>query len=217
MTPINRYRDRSEAGQALARHLATHAHDNALVLALPRGGVPVGAEIARALDLPLDIFLVRKIGHPSNPEFAIGAIASGGIQLLDDSLTAAEGIPAEIVANTIQRETAELQRREKLYRGHRPLPDLAHRHLILVDDGIATGYSLRVAVLALQQLHPEHVTIAIPVGSPESCAALASSVDELICPAQPSPFHAVGLWYDHFPAITDEQVRETLAHAAATK
>ncbi len=217
MTPINRYRDRSEAGQTLARHLASQTRQNTLVLALPRGGVPVGAEVARALDVPLDVFLVRKIGHPANPEFAIGALASGGVQLLDDSLISAEGIAHEIVDQTIERESAELQRRETLYRGDRPPLDLAHRHIILVDDGVATGYSLRVAVLALQKLHPAHVTIAVPVGAPETCALLASAVDELICPVQPSPFHAVGLWYDHFPAVTDAEVHDALAHAPAVK
>ncbi len=215
MTPINRYRDRSEAGQALARHLASHVHDNTLVLALPRGGVLVAAEITRALDLPLDVFLVRKIGHPSNPELAIGAIASGGVQLLDDSLIAAEGIPKEVVTDIITRESAELRRREALYRGERPPPDLAHRRLILVDDGLATGYSLRVAVLALQHVRPPHITVAVPVGAPDSCATLAAAVDELVCPVQPNPFHAVGLWYDHFPAVSDDQVRE-ITHAAAT-
>ncbi len=215
MTPINRYRDRNEAGQALARHLASHAHDHSLVLALPRGGVPVGAEIARALHLSLDVFLVRKIGHPSNPELAIGAIASGGVELLDDSLIAAERIPQHVVTAIIARETAELRRRETLYRGNRPPPDVATRRIILVDDGLATGYSLRVAVLALQQMHPPHLTVAIPVGAPESCATLAAAVDELVCPVQPSPFHAVGLWYDHFPPVSDEEVRTSLASARA--
>jgi len=215
MTPINRYRDRSEAGQALARHLAPHVHEDTLVLALPRGGVPVAAEITRAFDLPLDVFLVRKIGHPSNPELAIGAIASGGVQLLDDSLIAAEQIPEDVVAAIIARESAELLRRETLYRGERPPPDLTQRRVVLVDDGLATGYSLRVAVLALQRVSPPHLTIAIPVGAPEACVTLAAAVDELICPVQPEPFHAVGLWYDHFPAVGDDQVRAILAHAAA--
>jgi len=217
MTPINRYRDRSEAGQALARHLAPHVHEHTLVLALPRGGVPVAAEITRAFDLPLDVFLVRKIGHPSNPELAIGAIASGGVQLLDDSLIAAERIPEPVISSIVARESAELRRRETLYRGDRPPPDLAHRPVILVDDGLATGYSLRVAVLTLQRVSPPHLTIAIPVGAPESCATLAATVDEFVCPVQPEPFHAVGLWYDHFPAVSDEEVREILAHTTAAR
>jgi putative phosphoribosyl transferase len=215
MTPINRYRDRSEAGQALARQLAAHAgRDDTQVLALPRGGVPVAAEIARALHLPLDIFVVRKIGHPNNPEFAIGAVASGGIQLLDESLVAAEKIPAATIDTIVRRETAELARRETLYRGDHPRPQLDHRRIILVDDGVATGYSLRVAILALQRLHPAHLTVAFPVGAPETCAALASTVDELVCPVQPSPFHAVGLWYDHFPPVSDEEVNEAVAQTA---
>jgi putative phosphoribosyl transferase len=215
MTPVNRFRDRSEAGQALARQLALHAgRDDTLVLGLPRGGVPVGAEIAQALGLPLDVFLVRKLGLPDNPELAMGALASGGVQLLDESLIAAEHVPPAEIARVVVQESAELQRRELLYRGERPPPDVERQRVILVDDGVATGYSMRVAVLALQRLHPAHVTIAIPVGAPDTCADLARTVDEFVCPVQPSPFHAVGLWYDHFPAVTDDEVHECLAHAA---
>jgi len=137
------------------------------------------------------------------------------VQLLDDSLIAADRIPENIVNDIIARESAELRRRETLYRGDRPPPDLTHRRLILVDDGLATGYSLRVAVLALQRVNPPHVTVAIPVGAPESCTTLAAAVDELVCPVQPEPFHAVGLWYDHFPAVSDDEVREILIHTAA--
>ena len=215
MTSANRYRDRVEAGQALAKHLASRLRpdDRPVILALPRGGVPVGAEIARALSAPLDVFVVRKLGLPGQPEFAMGALASGGVQLLDESLIAMENVSPNAIARVVQEETRELHRREQLYRGDRPPPEIEQRHVILVDDGVATGYTMRVAVLALQKLRPASLTIAIPVGAPETCAALASAVDELICPLQPTPFYAVGVWYDHFPPLTDAQVRASLSGA----
>jgi putative phosphoribosyl transferase len=217
MSPVNRYRDRTEAGRVLARLLADHAgRPSTLVLALPRGGVPVGREIARALDAPLDVFLVRKLGHPQQEELAIGAIATGGVRLLDEPLIAADAIEPTAVDEITARELVELQRRETLYRGDRRPPEIADRDVILVDDGIATGYSIRVAVLALERLSPARVTIAAPVGAPDTCDALAEEVDELVCPLQPSPFHAVGLWYDHFPPLTDDEVRASLAEAAHT-
>jgi putative phosphoribosyl transferase len=215
MTPVNRYRDRAEAGQALARHLGACAgRDDTLVLALPRGGVPVGAEIARALGLPIDVFVVRKLGLPDNPELAMGALATGGIRLLDESLIATENVSPSDIARVVQKESAELARREQLYRGTRPTPELAGRRVILVDDGVATGYTMRVAVLALQAFRLAHLTIAVPVGAPETCATLASAVDEFVCPTQPTPFHAVGLWYDHFPSVTDAEIHECLADPA---
>lgn len=214
MTSPTPYRDRLAAGQTLAKRLAAHtASTDTLVLALPRGGVPVAAEIAQALALPIDVFVVRKLGLPGNPELAMGAIASGGVRLLDESLIATEGIPPRVVEEVIERETAELQRRERAYRGDRPAPQLAGRRLILVDDGVATGYTMRVAVLALQQLRPAALTIAIPVGAPDTCALLRGMVDEFICPMEPAAFHAVGLWYDHFAPLTDEQVRDALNRA----
>ena len=213
MTPVNRYRDRAEAGHALARLLAqqpTPPSAAPLVLALPRGGVPVAAEIARALRAPLDVFVVRKLGLPRQPEFAMGALASGNLQLLDESLIAVEGVTRAEVARVVKRESAELRRRETLYRGDRPTPTFAGRSVILVDDGVATGYTMRVAILALQRLGPATITVAIPVGAPDTCATLAATVDELVCPIRPDPFHAVGLWYDHFPPITDDEVRAYL-------
>jgi len=215
MTPVNRFRDRSEAGQALARHLTAHtSQGDALVLALPRGGVPVAQEVAQHLDLPLDVFVVRKLGLPGHTELAMGAIASGGIRLLDDLLIAEQRVSPADVATVTAHETAELKHRERLYRGNHPAPEIARRHIILIDDGVATGYTMRVAVLALRRLNPARLTVAIPVGAPETCVALAGVVDDLICPVQPNPFHAVGLWYDHFPPITDKQVRNSLAQAA---
>jgi putative phosphoribosyl transferase len=214
MTPVNVYRDRSEGGHALARWLAVFSgRDDITVLALPRGGVPVAAEVAQLLEAPLDVFVVRKLGLPGNEELSMGAIATGGVKLLDESLIADSGVTPEGLAKVIARETAELHRREALYRGDRPPLNVARRHIILVDDGLATGYSMRVAVLALRRLRPSHVTIAVPVGAPTACESLASSVDELICPLQPDPFHAVGLWYDHFPSLTDDEVRGWLQPA----
>ncbi len=213
MIPVNRYRDRAEAGQALARLLAPQASPrttDTLVLALPRGGVPVAAEVARALHAPLDVFVVRKLGLPRQPEIAMGALASGDIQLLDESLIAVEGVSRIDLARVVKRESAELRRRETLYRGDRPAPEIAGRSVVLVDDGVATGYTMRVAILALRKLGPARLTVAIPVGAPDTCATLAATVDELICPIQPDPFHAVGLWYDHFPPITDDEVRTHL-------
>ena len=214
MIPVNRFRDRIEAGQALARHLVERYHrDSAIVLALPRGGVPIGREIAQTMRIPLDVFVVRKIGLPQQTEVAMGAIATGGVQLLDDALIAESKVPEAMISFLIMRESQELKRRETLYRGDRPTPELANRPIILVDDGVATGYTMRVAILALRKLNPSHLTVAIPVGAPDTCATLEGLVDELICPLRPTPFLAVGLWYDHFPPVTDEEVRQGIAEA----
>lgn len=216
MIPVNRFRDRVEAGQALARHLAeNYQRENAIVLALPRGGVPISREIAQALHIPLDVFVVRKIGLPQQSEVAMGALATGGVQLLDDALIAESNVPPAMISFLIMKETQELKRREGLYRGDRAAPELANRPIILVDDGVATGYTMRVAILALRKLKPAHLTVAIPVGAPDTCATIAGLVDELICPLRPTPFLAVGLWYDHFPPVTDEEVRSLIAETAA--
>lgn len=215
MTPINRFRDRIEAGQALARTLAEQYHrPDAIVLALPRGGVPVARGIATALKLPLDVFVVRKIGLPQQPEIAMGAIATGSVQLLDEGLIAQGRVSPEAMSAVIIKEALELQRREALYRGVRPPPALADRSVILVDDGVATGYTMRVAILALRKLNPAHLTVAIPVGAPDTCKLIEGLVDELICLVQPEPLHAVGLWYDHFPPVTDEEVQQAIAEVA---
>ncbi len=209
----NRYRNREDAGQSLARHLATFAGRlDALVLALPRGGVPVGREIADALGLPLDVFMVRKLGMPSQPELAFGAIATGGVRLLDDLLVQQERITPALIDEITAREEAELKRRETVYRDGRPALHVAARQVILVDDGVATGYTMRVAIVALRQLRPAQVIVAVPVGAPETCVVLAAAADDLVCPLQPSPFHAVGIWYEHFPQLSDQRVRGLLAH-----
>jgi putative phosphoribosyl transferase len=215
MTQINRFRDRTEAGQTLARYLVKEYHrSDAIVLALPRGGVPVAREISKALKAPLDVFVVRKIGLPQQPELAMGAIATGSVQLLDDTLIAQANVSPADVSAVIIKEALELQRREDLYRGVRPPPALAGRSIILVDDGVATGYTMRVAILALRKLQPSHLTVAIPVGAPDTCKTIEGLVDELICLVRPDPLHAVGLWYDHFPPVTDEEVKQEMAEAA---
>jgi putative phosphoribosyl transferase len=213
-TPANGYRNRTFAGQALAELLAHRAADeNLLVLALPRGGVPVAREIAQSLGAPLDVFMVRKVGLPHDPEIAMGAIATGNVQLLDEQLISEAQVPANVVAQQIAKENFELNRREALYRDGRPPLEIAHRSIVLVDDGIATGYTLRVAILALRQLNPARITVAVPVGAPDACELVAPLVDEFICAIRPTPFHAVGLWYDHFPPVSDDEVKSGLAEA----
>jgi len=214
MLSVTRYRDRSEAGRKLARLLHLHGADQSvLVLALPRGGVAVALEIARALAAPLDVFIVRKLGMPGDEEFALGAIATGGVRLLDDELIAEEQIPVKTIATITAREMAELHRREAFYRRDRPPLSYSRRHVILVDDGIATGYTMRSAIAALAKLGPASVTAAAPVGSVEACETIARTVCELVCPFRPDPFHAVGLWYEHFPQVPDEEVAAALAEA----
>jgi len=205
------FHDRFEAGQHLARKLAKYANrPDLLVLALPRGGVPVGFEVARALQGPLDIFLVRKLGVPGQEELALGAIASGGVRVLNEDILGAVEIPDEMLSTIEAKERQELQRRERDYRGDHPPPDIRGRTVILVDDGLATGSTMRAAVAALRQQHPTRIIAAVPVGSPETCAELQVVADEAVCANMPEPFLAVGLWYDDFSQTTDEEVRELL-------
>lgn len=207
------FRDRRDAGAALGKELLKHRDwQDPVILALPRGGVPVAAEVARELKAPLDILLVRKIGHPRHEEFAIGAIASGGVRVMNDQIHDALGnvAPAEIEV-IVQREQAELQRREKLYRGGHAAIPLQGREVILVDDGLATGATMRAAVQAVRQLRPGRVTVAAPVGARDSCDALESLADDVVCIRTPEPFHAVGLWYAEFAQTSDDEVRSLLA------
>jgi putative phosphoribosyl transferase len=207
-----RFADRREAGQELAARLAAYrGQPGVVVLALPRGGVPVAFEIAEALDAPLDIFLVRKIGMPGQAEYAIGAIASGGVRVLSDDVIRWHGIPDSQIEAIARQELAELERREREYRQGRALTDLLGRTVILVDDGLATGATMRAAVQAVRGHAPSRIVVAVPVGAPSTCAELADVADETVCARMPEPFEAVGLWYRDFSQTTDEEVR-TLLH-----
>jgi predicted phosphoribosyltransferase len=210
-----RFRDRVDAGRVLAEELARYAdRPDVLVLALPRGGVPVGFEVARRLRAPLDVFVVRKLGVPGHEELAMGAIASGGVRLLNDGVVAVAGVSdAEIEAATA-RETRELIRRERLYRGDRPPPDVRGRTVILVDDGLATGATMRAAVAAVRRQGPARLVVAVPTASPDTCEELRAEVDDLVCARTPDPFYAVGVWYEDFSETTDDRVRELLERAA---
>jgi predicted phosphoribosyltransferase len=210
------FSNRSEAGRLLATKLASYAdHPDVLVLALPRGGVPVAYEVARALNAPLDVFLVRKLGVPGYEELAMGAIATGGVRVLNDQLVDGLRIPDYIVDEIAGWEQRELIRRERLYRGDRPPPDVRGRTVILVDDGLATGATMLAAVKALRQMQPARIVVAVPTASPETCDLLRIEADDVICAITPEPFHAVGLWYEDFSQTTDEEVRELLARSAA--
>lgn len=206
------YRDRREAGRVLAQALQHYrARSGLLVLALPRGGVAVGFEVAHALEAPLDVFIVRKLGYPGHEEYAMGALASGGVRVMNP-LPGMDVTP-EAVGRVVEREQAELARREQLYRGDRPRIDVRGRTVIVVDDGLATGSTMRAAVMAIRQQGPAHLAIAAPVGAPQTCRSLRGDADELVCPAMPDPFRAVGLWYRDFPQATDQEVHELLEEA----
>lgn len=196
--------------------LTAYAGSDARVLALPRGGVPVGYEVGRALQIPLDVFIVRKIGAPGREELAMGAIASGGVRVLNDETIAMLGVTPEIVEQITIREMRELQRREEAYRGSLPAHDVRDRTVILVDDGLATGASMYAAILALRKRSPKAIVVAVPVAPADTCAALRRFVDDLIVLALPQPFRGVGAWYADFSQISDDEVRRLLCDAAAT-
>ncbi|MBK1701777.1 phosphoribosyl transferase [Thiococcus pfennigii] len=202
--------NRTEAGRALAELLSREPTGDVVVLALPRGGVPVGWEIAKALNAPLDILLVRKLGVPGQPELAAGAIASGGIRVLNQDLIDALGITQAQLERTAAQEQAELERRERVYRGDRPWPPVTGRRIILVDDGVATGATIRAGIAALRQQHPESIVLAVPVAPPDTLARLATEADQVVCLATPTPFRAIGQWYEDFHQVTDEEVTELL-------
>ncbi len=208
------YRDRRQAGRILATYLKDHANrENVLVLGLPRGGVPVAFEVAQQLHAPLDVFVVRKLGVPGQEELAMGAIASGGVRVLNENVVRALGISPEAIDAAASREQQELERRERLYRDNRPAPVIQGRDVILVDDGLATGASMHAAVSALRALGPEQITVAVPVGAVDSCEDLRKYADAVICANTPEPFYSVGAWYDDFSQTTDEEVRELLRRA----
>src|SRR4051794_40685913 len=204
-----RFQDRTHAGRRLAAELAPYAgRPNLLVLALPRGGVPVGFEVAQALGAPLDVFLVRKLGLPGHEELAMGAIASGGIRVLNPDVVRMLRVPEHVIDAVAEKEQRELERRERAYRGDRPEPEIRGRTVILVDDGLATGSTMRAAVQALRSEHPERLVVAVPVAAPETCDAFRDEVDDIVCAVTPEPFYAVGLWYRDFSQTTDEEVHE---------
>ena len=207
-----RFRDRAEAGRALAAELSSYKNRNdVIVFAVPRGGVPVAYEVARALGAPLDVFLVRKLGVPGHEEYAMGAIAEGGAMVLREDVIRELHIPQRAVEATVQKERAELERRARLYRSGPP-PQVRGRTVILVDDGLATGSSMRAAVAALRSLDPARIVVAVPVAARETCEALRQEADEVVCARTPEPFYAVGLWYEDFEQTSDEEVGELLHH-----
>ena len=208
------FHNRSEAGKYLANKLAKYAdREDVLVLALPRGGVPVGFEVARRVNAPLDIFLVRKLGVPGQEELAMGAIASGGVRVLNRDVVDYLGIPGEVIDAVAAEELWELERRERAYRGSRPEPDVRDKTAILVDDGLATGSTMRAAATALRQQNPTRIVIAVPVSAPQTCDEDQMGADEIICASTPEPFMGVGKWYRDFSQTTDEEVRELLERA----
>lgn len=206
------FEDRLHAGRVLAERLAhLQGHEGLLVLALPRGGVPVAFEVARALHAELDVFIVRKLGYPGHEEYAMGAIASGGVRVMNADPGIA--VSQREIESVVLREQAELVRRERLYRGERPPVEVAGRTVIVVDDGLATGATMRAAVAAIRKQGPGRLIVAVPVGARETCAVLAREADEVVCAETPSPFRAVGLWYRDFPQTTDDEVRTLLEEA----
>ena len=206
------FRDRTDAGRRLAARMTEYAgRSDVLVLALPRGGVPVAFEVARALRAPLDVFLVRKLGVPGQEELAMGAIASGGVRVVNEAVVQHLNIAPEMIDAVTAREQGELERRERAYRDDRPAPDVRGRTVILVDDGLATGSTMRAAALALRQQGPARVVVAVPVASREACAEFRGEVNDIVCAATPEPFMGVGRWYEDFSQTTDEEVRSLLA------
>jgi putative phosphoribosyl transferase len=211
MRSAGRFRDRAEAGRLLGERLSGQAvRDDVVVLALPRGGVPVAREVARALGAPFDVFLVRKLGHPAQPELAMGAIASGGTRVLNDQLVRELRLGDDVIDRVTERELAELERRERVYRGDRPPPTLGGRTVVLVDDGLATGATMRAAVAAVRAQSPKRVVVAVPTAPVHSLDELGRVADEAVALITPEPFHAVGLWYEDFGELSDDDVRRLL-------
>ncbi|MGF1500022.1 MAG: phosphoribosyltransferase [Elainellaceae cyanobacterium] len=208
------FRDRTDAGQRLAQHLRSYSdRPDTIVLGLPRGGVPVAAEVAEALNLPLDVLVVRKLGVPGSEEMAMGAIASGNVRYLNRPLIERLKISALDIEGVTIEEQQELNRREKAYRNGRPPLDVQNCSVILVDDGLATGATMRAAVEALKQRHPKQIVVAVPVAAAEICERLRQQVNAVVCAETPDPFRAVGIWYEQFPQTTDDEVRTLLRRA----
>jgi putative phosphoribosyl transferase len=209
------FQDRAEAGRRLAEKLARYVgQPDVIVLALPRGGVPVAYEVAMALNAPLDVYLVRKLGVPGHEELALGAIASGGVRVLVPDVIREAQVPDDVVERVTQKERRELERRERAFRGDRTPPLVKGRTAILVDDGLATGATMRAAIAALKQQEPARIVVAVPTAAPQSCESMRLEVDEVVCAITPEPFYAVGLWYEDFAQTTDEEVRGLLERAS---
>jgi putative phosphoribosyl transferase len=207
-----RFHDRTEAGKLLATHLADYANrSDVWVLGLPRGGVPIAYEIAHALNLPLDICLVRKLGVPEQPELAMGAIAPDNVMILNHEIIKALGVSRSALEQVLEEETRELARREHLYRGDRPEPDVTGKTVILVDDGIATSSTLRAAIATLRQKNPQAIVVAVPVAAGAACESLRKTVDQLVCLTTPEPLQSIGMWYVDFSQTSDEEVQQLLA------
>ncbi len=205
------FRNRAEAGKLLAARLSHLAdRDEVIVLALPRGGVPVGYEVAQSLHVAFDVFVVRKLGVRGQEELAMGAIASGGVRLINQDVVDALRIPDNVIDKVAAKEQIELERREQLFRGSRPHPNLARKTVILVDDGLATGSTMRAAVVAIRAQDPAAIIVAVPVGAPSTCTELSREADEVVCLHAPDPFVAVGLWYRDFTPTSDHEVRTLL-------
>ena len=208
------FKNRADAGRKLAAKLTRYAdREDVLVLALPRGGVPVAYEVAKELKAPLDVFLVRKLGVPGHEELAMGAIASGGVRVINEELINYLGIPDEVIDAIAAVEQRELERRAVAYRDDRPPPEIKDRIVILIDDGLATGSTMRAAAASLRLQKPRRIVVAVPVSSPETCDEFRSEVDEIVCAVTPQHFQGVGLWYDDFSQTSDEEVRELLKRA----
>ena len=209
-----RFRDRTDAGKQLAAMLTAYAHQlNVLVLGLPRGGVPVAYEVARALDVPLDILVVRKLGVPGEAELAMGAIASGGVRVLNGEVVESLGITDTTIDAIAAEEQRELARRERRYRGDRPVPQVRGRTVILVDDGIATGATMRAAITAVRQQGPAHIVVAVPVAALSTCEELRTEGNDVVCVRTPSAMFALGFWYEEFPQTTDQEIQALLDRA----
>jgi putative phosphoribosyl transferase len=207
-----RFQDRTDAGRRLAKELIAYKDQpDVLVLALPRGGVPVAVEVAEVLHAPLDIFLVRKLGVPGQEELALGAVASGGVRVLNQSLVRSLRISREEIEAVTAAERKELERRQRLYRDDRPAPEIRNRTVILVDDGLATGATMRAAVRALRQQQPARIIIGVPAASPQTCDEFRNQVDDIVCAITPDPFYSVGMWYRNFSQVSDDEVRALLA------
>ena len=208
------FTDRFQAGRLLAANLIAYwRRKDTVVIALPRGGVAVGAEVAAALEAPLDVLIVRKVGLPDYPEMAIGAIASGGIELISQTAVERFRVPAEDLKEVIAREHEEVIRQEKLFRGDNPFPEMTGKVAVLVDDGLATGHTMKAAIAAIRLQDPREVIVAVPVGAPGTCRLLKRSVDQVVCLSAPRDFAAVGAYYEDFSPVSDDEVRELLARA----